>query len=408
MSLSRLIARKSLTVLGLNSGTSADSLDMAVVRFSASPRNPRIRFLGGAEKRLPAGLRQQILELADTRKIDLDELIYLDNLLGRFYGRAAAEYLRALEKSGVRVDLIASHGQTVRHLPQKVKRLGAAVRGTMQLGSPEFVATLTDRPVVSDFRQADVALGNEGAPITVAAMQRLFASGADPALLVNIGGIANYFYFPAPRARMIPLAEDCGPGNCLSDILSESLYGRRFDRHGVRARRGVCSMRLLSLLLANPFFAGKSVSTGREQFGRHLADEMISFARRFSLPDEDLIATAIELTVTGIVRKVEPIIARDRRLSKLYLTGGGRHNIFLVDRLAQHLPELEICMIDDLGINGDYIEAAAYAVMGEACLRSRSTETRFTRGRRQMICPVAGRITQPPQRARAGKGRAAG
>ena len=333
--------------------------------------------------------------MADSKLVPFDELILLDNLLGRFYGKAAAEYIRQLEMRRVRIDLIASHGQTVRHLPAKTDWLGARVNGTSQIGSADFVSAATGKVVISDFRQADVAVGNEGAPITVAAMHEIFAAIDESRLLVNLGGMSNYFYFPAGKISGKVRAEDCGPGNCLSDILSESLFGERFDRKGRRARRGTYSMRLLSVLLANPFFAGRAVSTGREVFGPKLAGEIRAFGKRFRLPGEDLLATAIELTVTAIVRKVAPIMNRDHRLTKLYLTGGGRHNIFLKDRLQDHLPDLEVCMIDELGINGDFIEAAAFAVMGEACLRSRALDTVFG-GRKTAVRPVLGKISQPP------------
>ena len=383
-------------ILGLNSGTSADGLDMAALRFNPSKNVSGITYLSGHHKAYPAQLRRQALALADSTSVSLEEVIALDNLLGRFCGRAAAKYIDQLERDGIKVDAVCSHGQTVRHVPNR--RAGAPVGGSLQLGSRAMIAAETGKVVIGDFRQADIALGNEGAPITTPAMHLLFASKRESRLLVNIGGMANYFYFPAGSSEM--KGADCGPGNSLSDILTSTLFGQRFDRGGRRAKAGLISQRLLTLLRGNAFFNGKQISTGRELFGKAMAQEMTDFGREFSLSDDDLIATAGELTAVSIARRVRPIAEADKNISKLCLTGGGRKNMFFVGRLQHYLPDLQIVRVDELGIDGDFVEAAAYAVLGEATLRSRAVPVQpLGRGRSQRS-PVLGEIAQPPERRR--------
>ena len=143
MSLARTLNRKQLTLLGLNSGTSADSLDMALVRIRRTDRTVSVKYLGGTERRFDCKLKDMIHALADAEKMTPEILIELDGLLGEFFGRAARSYLARLERQGVKVDVIASHGQTVRHRPQKVQRLGMWVHGTMQLGSIDRIAANT-------------------------------------------------------------------------------------------------------------------------------------------------------------------------------------------------------------------------------------------------------------------------
>ena len=395
MSLEKVLRKKRLTVLGLNSGTSADGLDLALVRVSSEGRRRVIRFIGGAKKPYPSRLRSSIIGMADSKTTPLDELLYLDNVLGRFYGKAASAFIESMGSS-VRVDLIASHGQTVRHLPDKVRRLGQKVAGSMQLGSPDFISSATGLPVVSDFRQADIALGHEGAPITVSAMRDLFASSEESRLIVNIGGMSNYFYFPRRGSDMPVRASDCGPGNSLCDVLSAQLNGERYDVNGRRAQRGKVSERLVRAVMAGPIFRASTVSTGRESFGPAAAGRLKRLADGLGLSGDDVMASAAELTVQSIIRSLRPLLNRDKLLSKLYLTGGGRYNIFFVDGLKRNFPRLEILMIDTLGINGDLVEASAYAVMGEWCLRSRSMQTRFVGRRPQTLLPVPGKITQPP------------
>jgi anhydro-N-acetylmuramic acid kinase len=395
MSLKRALNKRTLVILGLNSGTSADGLDMAAVRTSRTKRGTAVKYLAGRAKPYPSELRELVLKVADSKTIDLNAVIHLDSLLGQFFGRAALAYIRELGKNNIRVDAVASHGQTIRHLPHKVQFGRFSVAGTLQLGAPERIATATGKMVVADFRQADVAAGNEGAPITAAAMQRLFTTSTESRLIVNIGGIANYFYFPKEKSRLKPSAADCGPGNSLSDILSQRLYGEKFDRKGVRASKGRASERLLTLLLANPFFSGKTISTGRENFGVTVVREILDFGQRFDLTPEDMLATASEFTSAAIAMKIKPVLRHDKKLSKLYLTGGGRKNNFFVNRLKHRLPEMEIHRADELGINADFIEAAAYAVMGEACLRSEPLNLQ-RKNRTGSTSPVLGRIVQPP------------
>jgi anhydro-N-acetylmuramic acid kinase len=397
MSLARIISRKQLTLLGLNSGTSADGLDLAVVRIHRSARSVRVTYLDGRERKFSRDLRKLVLQVADSNVVSLEVLIELDALLGDFFGRTARSLCQRMERQGVKVDVIASHGQTVRHYPRKVRRLGRWAHGTMQLGSLDRIAATTGCLTVGDFRQADVAAGGEGAPITTGAMQRLFGDERESRLIVNIGGMANYFYFPAKSTGEKTAAADCGPGNSLCDILAARLFSQPFDRSGRIAASGQVHERLLSRLQADEFFTGRRTSTGREQFGAAMADVIVGFGRRHRLDNAILMRTAVELTAQSIAHKLRPLLRRDGSLTSLYLTGGGRRNIFLVRRLGQLLPGLTIRAADELGIGADFIEAAAYAVMGEACLRGEAGPA-TTASKNRQLRPVPGRIAQPPRR----------
>ena len=399
----RLEKRTQLTVLGLNAGTSADGLDLAVVRLSR--RGPdcggqvKTSVVGGSRRAYPADIRHEILRMADSRTVELNHLLLLHEALGAFYGRSAARYVRKLARSGIRVDLVASHGQTVRHLPMRADFLGHKLSGTMQLGSLERIAAATGCVTAGDFRQADVALGGEGAPITVAAMARLFGDPTEPRLIVNIGGMANYFYFPAGANPTHIEAADCGPGNSLCDLLAQRLYNQPFDKGGRCALAGKASQRLLSLLLADPFFTSATVSTGRETFGPAMVERMVQFGNDFGLSPDDLLATAAELTVIGIAESVWLLIDDNRAIQKLYLTGGGARNKFFSRRLSRIFDRVKVTTVRELGVDPGLVEAAAYAVMGEACLRGEALPTRFGGGKRpnQKHKPVSGKLVQPPR-----------
>src|SRR5512138_111065 len=152
MSLARLVGKKSLTILGLNSGTSADGLDLAVLHIGGGHS---IRFIAGRKTAYPAAVRAEVLRLVDSPKVTLAQVIEVDNLLGAFFGKAAGEFLGQLQAKRIAVDAVASHGQTVYHLPKLRKLAGFAVNGTMQLGSLERIAAATGLVTIGDFRQAD-------------------------------------------------------------------------------------------------------------------------------------------------------------------------------------------------------------------------------------------------------------
>ncbi len=397
MSLQDVINKKAPVIIGINSGTSADGVDLAVLQFSSSTKKQKISLLAGHSVKYPSRLKTLILKAAAADSISLEELIYLDNILGMFYGRAAAGFIKRFEKQGVKIAAVASHGQTIRHSPRQVKYENYTIRGTLQLGSLEYIATLTGKITVGDFRQADIALGREGAPITTAAMARLFADPVEPRLLVNIGGISNFFYFPARGKTLRSIkAADCGPGNSLIDLLAFRLFGEKYDRNGCRAQKGNISQRLMALLLTHPFFKAGRQSTGREEFGFQTADRIIDFGHKLNLDGHDLLATATEFTVISIVQKIKPLLKAEPKIKKLYLTGGGEKNTFLKARLRQHLPECKISSVRQLGFNPAMVEAAAYAVMGLSCLRGERLRTDFMRRKASKRQPVLGKIVQPP------------
>jgi len=392
----KLLNKKSLIILGLNSGTSADGIDLAAVKIDRSNGKVSARFIKGSAKKFSPELRSKIMKLSESQSLIMEDIIDTDNRLGESFGRAAMSFLKSLEKEKIKIDVIASHGQTVRHLPAPAARAKKR-SGTLQIGSLEMISNITGKLTVGDFRQADIALGNEGAPITVAAMKRLFAAKNESRLILNIGGISNFFYFPKLNSGLKVKARDCGPGNSLCDLLSQKLFNRKFDHNGKIANSGRSSKKILTLIMAEPFFKGKYVSTGKEMFGESLTSKMTALAAKFSVSDSDLLSTAAELTVLSMAHGLKPLIKKDKNIEKLYLTGGGRKNKFFVSRLKELLPETKIEMADKLGINADYIEAAAYAVMGEAALRSEPLPTLFT-GKDQKQIAVLGKIVQPPVR----------
>lgn len=394
MSLNKLIDKKNLNILGLNSGTSADSLDMSLVKIGFDNKKLKVTYIAGKEIKYQAKLKEKIIEFSQAKKVDLEKLVIFDNYLGDFYGRQARKYIDKLNKNNLKIDLIASHGQTIRHIPQKTEYQKRRLNGTCQIGSADFIASHTGKTVISDFRQADIAAGGEGAPITTPAIKLLFQSNKTSRMIINIGGISNYFYIPASRSLKDVIAADCGPGNSLVDLLSYKLFGVNYDKNGRFAQKGRINERLVNHLMKNPFFKTNQKSTGREIFGTRLADEILKLAKKMNLSKYDIIASTSDFTVRAIVKKISDLLKKDTNLRKLYLTGGGRKNIFFKQILSEYLDPLEVTDIDDLGLNGDFLEAVSYAVLGFLSLKSIPVATERNNKRKPIAIP--GKIVQPP------------
>lgn len=389
MMLTSLIKKKNVTVIGINSGTSADGVDLAAIKVNSFAGREGVKFLLGTTFSYPQKLKLAIDDAMNNR-LKTDDLIILDRQLGNFYGRKAARFTEQLKKKKVKVDLVVSHGQTVRHLPGRVILGRKKESATLQLGHPESIAEYCSLPVVADFRQADIGAGGEGAPITSHAMWKLFGSKKENRLLLNIGGISNYFLFPKGGSASNIMARDCGPGNSLIDLAAERLFKKKYDRGGALARKGEPSLRLISILLSDNFLKGKyGPSTGKERFGEAFYMKAIRAARKLRLNKHDIIATLSELTGIAILNALNPVLKK-HDLKDIYLFGGGAANRYLFGVLQANLPEYKLDTAAVLGYDPDYVEAICYAIMGVMTIREEKTILPHVTGARRAA--VAGRV----------------
>lgn len=383
----KLINKKSLTVIGINSGTSADSLDLAAVRVLNKKSGISVRFLKGKTVPYPRLFSDKLQKAVLNRSLSLEEAMFLDRELGNFIGRQTCRFSADLKKINVVAHLVASHGQTLRHLPGRFKISRRTSHATMQIGHPETIAFHTGLPTVADFRQADIAAGGEGAPITSLAMWHLFSDKKRNRLLLNIGGIANYFFFPAGTGPDHIIARDCGPGNSLMDLLANKFFGRPYDAMGRLAAKGRISQRLLTILMADDYLKGKfGPSTGRERFGEKFVEKIIRWSAKLNLNRYDIMATTAELTAVTIVDHIRRLLGQ-YDINSLHLFGGGAKNKFIVDGLKLGLPEIDIETVERLGYEGDYLEAVCYAVMGAMTLwRQTGNLPDVTGAQKKVVC----------------------
>lgn len=380
--LAALAAKQRRRVVGLMSGTSVDGIDAVLVELWGCGESTRYKVLSFATTPLPSALRREVFALF-AEDASLDALCQVNFALGEAFATAA---LAALEQAALgpdSLDLIGSHGQTVRHLP--------ASGSTLQIGEPAVIAARTGAVTIADFRAADLAVGGEGAPLVPLADHLLFAQPHEGRLLLNIGGIANVTALPANAAASAIRAFDLGPGNMLIDAAVAHYTGGRehFDRGGQRAARGRIDEGLLAELMRTPFLQREPPkSTGREEFGEPFLADIL---RRGSWRDDDLIATLTAFTVQSIAEGLGRFCPGE--FAALWVGGGGVHNPRIMAGLRRALPRLAVRSLAELGVDPDAREALAFAVLANETLMGRTGNIpAATRAQRPV---VLGKIALP-------------
>lgn len=365
--------KDSMIIAGVMSGTSADGINVALVRIRG-PLKPgsralfpsrggvRIQLLGNAEYPYPAKVRAAILAAMNAENARVADLAQLSFLLGELYADAV---LAAQKQFRAKAQLIGCHGQTLYHQGEARQFLGRKVVATWQTGEAAVTAARVGAPVVSDFRPADIAAGGKGAPLVPYLDSILFGDQKIGRIVQNIGGIANLTAIPAGASPRI-LAFDTGPGNMVIDAVTEALFGRPFDREGKIAASGMVLEPVLHQILRRKFFRTKPPKTaGREEFGREFVRDFLRQCAGFR--KEDLVATATALTARSIGDAVRQFVTSGSTKSfrEMILSGGGARNATLVSMLTKNLAPLGIRLrtSDEFGLPSEAKEAVAFAVL---------------------------------------------
>ena len=333
--------------IGVMSGTSLDGLDVALVE-----QDHDLRLLASHYTPMPDELGRQLLALCRSGDDEIARAALAEQQWAELAAHAIQQLLQREGLAPQQVRAIGSHGQTVRHEPQ---------RGfTVQIGNPALLAELTGISVVADFRRRDVAAGGQGAPLVPAFHQALFGSDR-PRAILNVGGFSNLTLLaPGQPVRGF----DCGPGNVLLDAWIRHQRGAPFDRDGAWAASGQPHSDLLQRLLADEYFALRGPkSTGRERF--NLEWLLPQLATQPAIAAADVQASLLELTARTIAQALQADLPA---AEELLVCGGGAHNLRLMQRLAELLPACQVASTDTRGLPADWIEAMAFAWLAHCTL----------------------------------------
>jgi anhydro-N-acetylmuramic acid kinase len=335
--------------LGLISGTSADGIDAALVRFE-----PHLRVLAARTTPYPEALRARVLTLAtSSAAIALDDYGRLDVEIGEYFAAAAEALLREAGVGKSAVAAIGSHGQTVRH------RVGGEHPFTLQIGDASVIAERSGLLTIADFRRSDVAAGGQGAPLLPALHAAVFGDANISRAILNLGGIANVTVLAPGRAV---LGFDTGPANCLLDGWAQRHLGTPRDEDGAWARSGRVDETLLSRWLSDPYFAAAPPkSTGREDFNLDWLDARLPAG----LAPVDVQATLLALSARSIADAIRMHAPQTR---EVFACGGGVHNAALMAALRSEFAGARVDSTSALGLDPDYVEAVGFAWLARARL----------------------------------------
>ena len=346
--------------LGTMSGTSLDGIDAAVVVTDGVT----IEAFGESAYREYSGPERAALRAALGRWPG-DDLAAADRVVFKGHDVLCSEFED--------IDLVGFHGQTLAHDP--------GGRGTHQLGDGARLADSLGWPVVWDFRSADVELGGQGAPLAPFfhfALARWMKARA-PLAFLNLGGVGNLTWIEpacaAPEEDGALLAFDTGPGNALIDDAMQARRGEPCDRDGALGASGEIDDSIVAAFLDHAFFYRMPPkSLDRDAFSglkRSVSD----------LDDADAIATLTAATALSVSAALDHC---PRPPETLWVTGGGRHNATLMRMIAASV-SCDVNPVEDAGLDGDMLEAQAFAYLAARVVRGLPTSCRGTTGVRAAV-----------------------
>ena len=374
--------KKFYSIIGINSGTSADSLDIGLVKLN----NGSISLSYSASYDFPEALRREIL--ASGPKSTIYDIELLSLKLGDFVARKVNQFISSNKINRSKIDCIGMHGQTIHHSQEINQTI------SIQISEADLVSSKTKLRTVYDFRKKDIALGGAGAPLVPILDFHLFPDIKRPFICQNLGGIANSTLVEKTFSKC--LGYDSGPANCLIDRAIQIKNKNKvfFDKDGSIAKKGKVIVPLLNKILRNPYFSlMPPKSTGNKEFGTEYTNNLIRYSTQKGIRVNDLIATLSTATIESVADSYEKFIFPLSNPTKVIVSGGGVKNKFIMDGLKNRLPGLEFIQSDKLGIPSKYKEVILFALLAYLRLINKSFNLKNITGSPEKA--LLGKISSP-------------
>ncbi len=339
-------------VIALMSGTSCDSIDAGLCEVFP---DMSVKLIKGINYKYPEHIRAKIFQLF-RQESNIKDVCMMNFAIGECFANAANVLI---EEFG-RPDFISSHGQTIYHYPFDEKLDGISLKSTLQIGESSVIAQKTGCMTISNFREADIAQGGQGAPLVCFADEKWWRGKGKNFAIQNIGGISNV---TVVSRDFDTFGFDTGLGNIIIDYCTRKFFGLDYDKDGDIARSGIVAETWLECLLQDEYyFLEPPKSTGREYFSPQYIENALKYA-----PSEpkDIIATVTALTAKTIAQAYERFIYPQVGIHEAVICGGGAFNKTLMSMLRTYLPDyIDLTTCEDYGISINFKEVMAFALLG--------------------------------------------
>lgn len=375
-----LVKKKTRNVVGILSGTSVDAVDIVLIKIKGKGTSSRIKVIDFKSYPINLTLKTHILSFSYKNKNNVEDLCRLNFIIGNLFAEVVNKFKLRGKVSNVKIDLIGSHGQTIFHAPENIKKFGFDSKSTLQTGDPSVIANRTGITTIGDFRTADIAVGGDGAPLVPYLDYVLFNDNKISRAFLNIGGISNVTFLKKKSKQNDVIAFDTGPGNMILDAVMLKLFNRKFDKDGSVSDKGTVNIELFKFLTENDKFYKKKFpkSTGREYYNEGFVEAVLKFNKK--IDNKDIIATVTKYTAYTIYYNLKRF-----KIDELVVSGGGSKNIALMHFMEEYFGEVKIKTINQSGITAENKEAVLFAVLANEILNGNKTNMPSVTGSKKNV-----------------------
>lgn len=373
-----------MLAIGVMSGTSLDGVDVALCEVESCKEDTKIVLKDFLVYEIPLDTKARIKQACLSNNASTRLICSLNFELGYVFSNAVKALKDKNNLKDEDIDFIATHGQTIYHLPIPSKDEYAS---TLQIGEPAIMAYQHKTKVISNFRVMDMASGGLGAPLVPYSEKILYGQKGKKVVLQNIGGIGNLTYISDDEA----IAFDTGPGNMMIDQAMDCLYQQKYDKNGEIGAKGNVDQELLDHLMSHPFIAKlPPKTTGREDFGQDVVEALIKDYK--DVNPCDFITTLTAFTAKSIAYNYKHNLPSLPDIA--IIGGGGAYNKTLLKMIQDELPSVDVKTQEDCGYSSDAKEAIAFVILGNETLHGNPSNVIEATGAKHPV--VLGQITLNP------------
>lgn len=334
------------------SGTSCDSIDAGLCEVFP---DMSVKLIKGINYKYPPHIQSKIFQIF-RGEASVKDICMMNFAIGKCFADASKVLIEEFGKP----DFISSHGQTIYHYPFDEKIDDVSLKSTLQIGESSVISQETGCMTISNFREADIAQGGQGAPLVCFADEKWFKKRGKNFAIQNIGGISNV---TVVSKDFETFGFDTGLGNIMIDYCMNKYFNKPYDKDGEVAKSGIVSDSWLDCLLQDEYYLLEPPkSTGREYFSARYIENALKFA-----PENpcDIIATVTALTAKTIAQSWERFIYPNVGIHEAVICGGGAYNPALIGFLRTYLPSyIDLKTCEDYGISNNFKEVMAFALLG--------------------------------------------